>query len=98
MSRQSNVEERVIGALRAVGIRFNAVAIVARDNEDGPNDDAYVEMHGESAASLTYDKLAALTVLLGTTDISFQWERGFCGSECTPSDPDEFTMVIRWKP
>jgi hypothetical protein len=45
-------------------------------------------------ASWSYDNLAKAAALLGTTDISFQWNLGWGGTEVTPGDPPEFYVYI----
>ena len=44
----------------------------------------------------TYDGLVILSRELGTTDISFQWEKGWGGTDVTPGDPDDLLMRIGW--
>lgn len=41
-----------------------------------------------------YDSLARLSRMLGTTNISFDGNKGWCGTEVTPGDPADMRLKI----
>lgn len=45
-------------------------------------------------SEFTFDHLCALALALNTTHINFRFKQGFCGSDVTPADPDEFELVV----
>lgn len=43
---------------------------------------------------VSYDELQKLSQMLGTTDINFYYNDGWCGSEDTPGDPPTYRLMI----
>jgi hypothetical protein len=56
------------------------------------NRHAYIRI--DRTCQIGYDELTKISELLGTTDINFQYDKGWSGTEVTPGDPPTFCIVI----